>query len=98
MGLWYIDPAALGGEVAVPCNLQPAIAGRNSRGRFSAVLSEHASEASKPGSHAIGAYEPGQDRKVAAVSLVFMCREGAWVERRAYGKAVRSKSNEGARL
>jgi len=75
--LWYNSLVALSGEVAVPCNLQPAIAGLNSRLRFAAVLPERVQEALKPGSHAMGTYEPGEDRKVAAVSNVFMCREGA---------------------
>ncbi len=81
----------------MPCNLQPAIAGLNSRVRFSAVLPERVSKVLKPGSHAIGAYEPGQDRKIAAVSNVFMCRGVTWVERRVCGKAVWSESIEGAR-
>jgi hypothetical protein len=81
----------------VPCNLQPAIAGPNSQTRSLAVLPEHIQEALKPGSHAIGAYEPGQDRKVAAVSNVFMCREDAWVEQVGYGKSLQPGTSEGAR-
>ena len=88
---------ALGGELAVPCNLQPAIAGLNSQLRSLAVLSEHALKALKLGSHAIETYEPGQDRKVAAVSIVFMCRGATWVERRVCGKTMESGSIEGAR-
>ena len=75
--LWYNAFVALSGEIAVPCNLQSAIAGLNSRLRFASVLPERVQEALKLGSHAMGAYEPGQDRKVAAVSNVFMCREVA---------------------
>ena len=95
--LWYNPRVALSGEVAVPCNLQPAIAGLNSRLRFAAVLPERVQEALKPGSHAMGTYEPGQDRKVAAVSNVFMCREGAWVEQVGRGKATWSQPIKGAR-
>ena len=34
------DKAALTGEIAVPCNLQSAIAGANSRPRVCAVLTD----------------------------------------------------------
>ena len=81
----------------MPCNLQPAKAGLNSRWRFAAVLPERVQEALKPGSHAIETYEPGQDRKVAAVSNVFMCRGGARVEQAERGKATRTQPIEGAR-
>lgn len=81
----------------MPCNLQPAIAGLNSRVRSSAVLPEHAPKVLKLGSHAMGTYESGQDRKVAAVSNVFMCREVTWVEQRTRGKVFQSGSIEGAR-
>ena len=82
----------------MPCNLQPAIAGLNSQARSLAALPEHVQEALKPGSHAIGAYEPGQDRKVAAVSNVFMCREDTWVEQVGHGKSLRPRTSKGARL
>jgi len=81
----------------VPCNLQPAIAGLNSQVRSLVALLEHIQEALKPGSHAIGSYESGQDWKVAAVSNVFMCREDAWVEQVEYGKSLQSGTSKGAR-
>jgi len=72
--------AALGGELAVPCSLQTAIAGRNSRLRFLASVGEPGEEALSFGSHAMERYEPRQDRKVAAVNNFSMCREVTWKE------------------
>ena len=55
-------------------------------------------DAVKPGSHAMVASEPGQDREVAALRTVAMCRGGAWVEPTVLGKRLPRGSIEGARL
>gem|GEM_PF-1763717 len=73
--------AVLDGELAVPCNLQSAIAGLNS---YSEVISSTGSflasddDSSSPAQWATA--EPRQDREVAAVSSSSMCRRFAWLE------------------
>ena len=73
--------AVLDGELAVPCNLQSAIAGLNS---YSEVMSSFgsflASDDDSPSPAQWATAEPRQDREVAAVSSFSMCRRFAWLE------------------
>ena len=58
----------LGGQLAVACNPQSALAGLNSRPRELAPGSVRRPEVLMVRSHAMSACEPGQDREVAALS------------------------------
>jgi hypothetical protein len=73
--------AVLDGELAVPCDLQSAIAGLNSH---TEVISSPglflASGDDRPSPAQWATAEPRQDREVAAVSRSSMCRRYAWLE------------------
>jgi hypothetical protein len=63
--------AVLDGEVAVPCNLQPAIAGLNSYVRSELCEVWLMQVVLTNGSYATETHEPRQVRKEAAVSGIF---------------------------
>jgi len=75
----------LDGELAVPCNLQSAIAGLNSRSEI--IISPVpllASGVDGPSPAQWKAAELRQDREVAAVGGPTMCRGFAWLESTAF--------------
>ena len=66
----------LDGEVAVPCNLQSAIAGLNSYVRFELCEVWLMQVVLKNGSYATETHESRQVRKEAAVSGIFRVPQG----------------------
>jgi hypothetical protein len=69
--------AVLDGEVAVPCNLQSAIAGLNSYSRFVLCKVWLMQVVLTNGSYATETYESRQVRKEAAVSGHFRVPQGS---------------------
>jgi hypothetical protein len=65
--LWYADIVVLAGELAVPCNLQAALAGVNSSPRLDLCEVWSICSVLKVGSCAIRSFEPCQIRKEAAL-------------------------------